>query len=147
MKKISRKVVLILLTSFLGMCATAVYADRILYTYDPSGNRTQAHKEITLRGQGDSDDSDLELRRESLSLHRITIYPNPTQGRFSVEITGDGYLEGASITIYGMRGNVVYSNAEPEVENNIDLSECSNGVYLLIIKVDGEVSTWKIIKN
>ena len=72
MKKISRKVVLILFTSFLGMCATAVYADRIQYSYDASGNRTSMQV-ISLRGTESSSDSINNSRRHNLTDHIITM--------------------------------------------------------------------------
>ena len=147
MKRTKRLSWPIIFSLLICLCFQVVYARRVLYSYDSSGNRTQAHKEITLRGEGDVDNTDSEPRNEILSLHRITIYPNPTKGQLSVEITGEGSLEGASITIYSMNGSVVYSNNEPEGENNINLSESPNGIYLLIIRVDGETSSWKIIKD
>lgn len=129
------------------LCAffNSVYADRILYTYDSSGNRTRARKEIVLRGEG-SQEEDSQPRRESLSLRRVTIYPNPTQGEFRVEITGGESFDGASITIYGASGNVIYYDGEIEMTNDINLTPCSRGIYLMIIRIDGETSSWKIIK-
>jgi len=130
---------------FLSIVSLTAHADRITYTYDASGNRTYSQKEIIIRGSH-SNDGDRDPRRQDLSLHRITIYPNPTEGRFSVEITGDGTLEGASITIYGATGSIVYYDDEVDAENDIDITPCTNGIYLLIIRVDGETSSWKIIK-
>lgn len=146
MKRTKRLSWPIIFSLLICLCFQMVYARRVLYYYDSAGNRTQAYKDIIFRSEGEVDDADREPRRENLSLHRITIYPNPTEGQLSVEITGEGSLEGASITIYGMRGNTVYSNTEPEAENAIDLSNSPNGVYMLIIRVDGKTSSWKIVK-
>jgi hypothetical protein len=128
----------------LGMAEA--HADRIQYSYDESGNRISI-REIGMRNKGDSTPADTLSRNHRMSAHRITIHPNPTDGRLKVEITGEGSLEGASISIFGLHGDVVYSDNEPDVENNIDISECPNGIYILIIRVDGEFSTWKLIKN
>lgn len=147
MKRTKRLSWPVIFSLLICLCFQVVYARRVLYSYDSSGNRTQAYKDIIFRSEGEVDDVDSEPRREDLSLHRITIYPNPTKGQLSVEITGEGSLEGASISIYSMNGSVVYSNSEPEGENNINLSESPNGIYLLIIRVDGETSSWKIIKD
>lgn len=129
----------------LCFCATYVYADRIVYTYDASGNRTSS-REIVFRGQG-SEDNDSTPRRDNLSLRHITIYPNPTDGELKVEITGGESFEGSSITIYGASGTVVYYNDEIGTLNNIDLTQYPKGIYLMIIRIDGETSSWKIIKT
>lgn len=122
-----------------------VLADRYVFSYDASGNRVSTVKEILIRGE-ESQDSDKKPRRQDLSLRHITIYPNPTQGQLSIEITGAESFEGASITIYGAGGSIVYYDSDIEAVNEINLAPCSNGIYLLIIRIDGETSSWKIIK-
>ena len=146
MKRTNRFLYPVIVTLFLCLCAAYAHADRILYTYDASGNRTYSNKEILLRGDGLDQDNDRRPRHQDLSMHRVTIHPNPTEGRFSVEITGDGALEGASITIYGATGSIVYYDDDVDAVNDIDITPCTNGIYLLIIRVDGETSSWKIIK-
>lgn len=130
---------------FLLICTMSARADRYVFSYDASGNRVYSQKEILIRGD-ESQENDSNPRQESLSLHRITIYPNPTEGQLCVEITGEGSLEGASITIYGISGSIIYYNCELQNSNEIDLTPCQNGMYLLVIRIDGDTSTWKIIK-
>lgn len=129
------------------LCAfvNTINADRIVYNYDASGNRTSS-REIIFRG-GNSQDNDSVPRRHDLSLCRITIYPNPTEGQLRVEITGSVSFDGASITIYNASGSVIYNDSELDTVNDIDLTLCPNGIYLLIIRIDGETSSWKIIKT
>lgn len=129
------------------LCAfvNSVYADRVVYTYDSSGNRTRARKEIVLRSEGSQEEDSLP-QRQNLSLRHVTIYPNPTKGRLRVEITGGGSFEGASLTVYSISGSIVCNLSELDAVNDIDLSQCPNGMYMLVIRVDGESSSWKIIK-
>lgn len=126
------------------LCISNAFADRIVYTYDASGNRTSS-REIVFRGQG-SEDNDSEPRRDNLSLRRVTIYPNPTEGELRVEITGDDTFEGSSITIYGASGSIVYYDNEIGSINDIDLTQYPRGIYMMIIRIDGDTSSWKIIK-
>ena len=129
------------------LCAfvNSVYADRVVYTYDSSGNRTRARKEIVLRSEGSQEEDSLP-QRQNLSLRHVTIYPNPTKGRLRVEITGGGSFEGASLTVYSISGSIVCNLSELDAVNDTDLSQCPNGMYMLVIRVDGESSSWKIIK-
>lgn len=123
-----------------------IHADRYVFTYDASGNRVYCEKEILIRSD-ESQDSDKRPHRQDLSLCNITIYPNPTQGQLRVEITGTDFFEGASITIYGASGSVVYYNNTLDAVNDIDLTPCPDGIYLMIIRMSGETSSWKIIKT
>ena len=146
MNRASKRTRLIVISFFLFLSTVSIHADRILYTYDASGNRTYSQKEVLFRGDGQIQEQDTMPRRHDLGLRRITIYPNPTEGRLRVEITGDGELDGASIAIYGATGSIVYYDNEVEAVNNIDITPCTNGIYLLIIRVDGETSSWKLVK-
>lgn len=130
------------------LCITAlsVCAERIKFTYDSSGNRILRQKEIIIRQTANDSERKNNPMLDDLVNHRITIYPNPTQGDFSVEISGAQSLDGASITIYNASGSIIYYNDHIDDVNSIDLTPCTNGIYLLVIRVEGESSSWKVIK-
>ena len=138
---------LFVISLFISVFSVNAYADRVVYSYDASGNRIQSQKQIRLRDAENGSDQDTIPLRESLSSHRITIYPNPTKGQFSVEITGSAIPDNSSISIYSLQGSVIYQDDEPDILNEIDLSSHPNGIYMLRITIDSETSTWKIIKN
>lgn len=147
MKRMNRLLQPIVISLLLCLCAGMAYADRIQYTYDASGNRIYSSRANRNRTDSLAQDSDRLPRHHELSLHKITIYPNPTYGKLGVEITGTESLTGASITIYSPSGSIVYQDNELDVVNEIDLTQCPNGVYILIIRMaNGEASNWKIIK-
>ena len=145
MKQMNRIIRSIIFSLLLLMTGTIAQADSISYSYDANGNR------VTLLNNGmnrsnPTDETERKPSSESLGQHRITIYPNPTDGRISVEITGTGSLEESAITVYGIMGNMVYNDSEIDVENEIDLTTCPDGMYILIIKIGSDIGIWKIIK-
>ena len=145
MKQANRFFLPIIFSLLFLMIGTTSHADRIRYTYDASGNRDTLSV-ITMNRGNLPDESKRKPDSENLGQHRITIYPNPTDGRISVEITGSGSLEESAITVYGIMGNMVYNDSEIDVENEIDLTTCPDGMYILVIKIGSDIGIWKIIK-
>lgn len=149
MKRNLYSVFIPLLSIFLvSLLAESVHADgTINYTYDGSGNRISAERIINLRQAETDSTGKVKPMLHELTSHRITIYPNPTDGNFNIEIGTPETIEQASITIYSMSGTIIYRDDEPDAVNEIDITSSPDGMYLLIIRIDGENSTWKIIKN
>lgn len=145
MKRTNQPKRLIFLSLFICICTLAVYADRVRYSYDAAGNRTESHL-VPVRGNGKGQANDTLPRHDKLAHYSITIYPNPTDGKFSVEITGTETLENGSITLFNMQGGIVYSNTDPDATNDIDLTQSPDGIYLLVIRLDDETSIWKVMK-
>ena len=78
----------------------------------------------------------------------ISIRPNPTDGKFSINLDTKTSGEGL-ITISNMSGNEVYRKTTKTTGNNIaeniDLSNLNEGVYLLRIELNNKSFTDKII--
>ena len=75
----------------------------------------------------------------------VSLYPNPNNGIFYVDIKG---MENANMTIINSLGSVVYSENNMTMNNSmkrIDLSNKAEGVYMLIIENDVERIIEKII--
>ena len=145
MKQANRFFLPIIFSLLFLMIGTTAHADSISYSYDANGNRISLLNNGMNRGNP-TDETERKPGSESLGQHRITIYPNPTDGRISVEITGSGSLEESAITVYGIMGNMVYNDSEIDVENEIDLTTCPDGMYILVIKIGSDIGIWKIIK-
>lgn len=143
-----KKGYILLLWICLLFVTISTHADGIInYSYDASGNRVHAEHVINLRQAETDSTGKVKPMFHDLTSHRITVYPNPTDGNFSVEIGTPETIEQASITIYSMTGTIIYHDDEPAAVNEIDITSSPDGMYMLIIRVDGESSTWKIIKN
>lgn len=76
-----------------------------------------------------------ELLREN----NIMIYPNPTRNIVNLE-----YKKDARIDLYGPLGELIISGDNIK---QIDLSEYSNGIYVLYMTYNNKTITHKIIKQ
>ncbi|MDY8136831.1 VPS10 domain-containing protein [Aquimarina sp. 2201CG5-10] len=75
----------------------------------------------------------------------LTISPNPTRGKFSIQLED---IEGESeITVYNIIGGVVKYFKTKELRSDIDISRFSAGIYLVNLKNGGKQTTKKLILN
>ena len=72
----------------------------------------------------------------------LNIYPNPTKGKFLIQLSSSLTT---SITITNPAGVKVKAMLVQGESNEIDLSDCVNGVYVLTIKNDLDAVNKKII--
>jgi YD repeat-containing protein len=125
------------------------------YYYDDSGNRTS--RTIVL-GPLLRDAGAEEVEEEAPDVSEavgpdgfeaaVRIYPNPTEGRFTVEIGAiPDELQG-EISLYDTQGKLLQKKTFLK-ENRIDfdLSRNSAGMYVLHTRLGEKTSTWKIIKK
>lgn len=137
-----RKVISLLL--FMAL-ATLLSAQTISFAYDNAGNRIK--REIVLSRSKISPKATAVCYNEMLSEKDIHIYPNPTKGLLKLEIRGFEDTDHCSINIFGMSGQQIMSLSVTSSVTEIDLSSRQNGVYVLLLTINGNDSTWKIIKN
>ena len=76
----------------------------------------------------------------------ITVSPNPTTDRFTVEFNG---VKADKVVIYNLVGKVVSETIvnEDSASQEIDLSDLPASVYLIQIHTDGEIILKRVIKN
>jgi len=127
-----------------------VHADRIVYTYDASGNRTLREKEIFYRTRsvvdGESDEPD-EYSDTLSAYNKVTVYPNPTEGLLRIDITGMERVGRSSLSAYSQSGQLLMGVSPLSDSNEIDLTGYPSAVYYFVIAIDDKTSTWKIIKK
>jgi hypothetical protein len=80
-------------------------------------------------------------KMESMNL---LIYPNPTNGIIQIrnELSSD-----ANLIITDITGKLIIKSQLSKLNNQIDLSNIVNGLYLLIIQTENQTYTTKIIKE
>lgn len=77
------------------------------------------------------------------SSFKISIYPNPNNGKFVLE--ANGINTKYDITITDILGKLVYSQQNQNPKSEIDLSVKTNGTYFIQIKTENEVFNQKVI--
>lgn len=121
---------------------------KIVFTYDAAGNRKT--REIVL-GKSSAAISDstsiIEPVSELMDEMKITIYPNPTQGKLSVEITNMPQDAAGEITIHDIEGKLMQKMKDLKTLSKLDLSTYPTGMFILSIRIGQKVSEWKIIKE
>ena len=76
----------------------------------------------------------------------VSLYPNPTNDKFFVEIKSDT-SEKAEATLTHISGAVLEKRILVNSLESFDLSGHAVGVYLLRIEVGNETHIWKVIKK
>lgn len=75
----------------------------------------------------------------------ISIYPNPSNGRFHFIIDGSQFAENCNVEIYNMQGKKIYQSAITNLKSDIDLSNQANGFYFVKIYNGQTTCTKKMI--
>ena len=77
-------------------------------------------------------------------LTNFSIYPNPTQNVFTIQSAKQADL----ISVYNVLGDLVTRINQPLTDRVIvDLSGHNDGVYLVSVQTEGEISTRRVIKQ
>jgi YD repeat-containing protein len=144
MKTINFFAILILM-----LCASISIAQTtVRFSYDGAGNRIK--REIVLVKSNETNKDSTSVTKpftENLGELKITIYPNPTKGQLSVEITNLSLNEEGNITIHNLEGKQMQQLKSLETLNQLDLYSYPMGMYILRISVGQKTSEWKIIKE
>lgn len=116
---------------------------------DEDGLRVISRAKVFIRSARDTDKEKVGAdEMEDLKINDISFYPNPSDGRFTVDIkTGNENL--VQIKIIGPDGAVVYEKSDQqssgEYSFKVDLSQKRKGIYLLQVIQNNSSLTKRII--
>lgn len=80
----------------------------------------------------------------------IRVFPNPSSGSFNIFVNTNE-TGSINITINSISGQVVFQTTQPNqnklAQIPVELIECSNGMYFLIVQIGDAIMTEKIVLN
>jgi hypothetical protein len=77
----------------------------------------------------------------------ISVFPNPFESSFNVEIDGIAYEQNAKLMLYSMNGSQIKQLENLQQTSTINASSLTSGTYFLTIYIKDEKATWKLIKR
>ncbi len=130
----------------LMFAAIGLNADNALtYSYDAAGNRVLREIRIETPRQGQQRSRGGERLDDRVAGINISFSPNPTKGMLHVEIqAGSPSVE--SVSLFSMSGTLLQT-AKGETSMDFDLSDTPSGIYLLVVQINGERTSYKVIKE
>lgn len=82
---------------------------------------------------------------ENQSHTNLSIYPNPSDGKFELLIDGSLFAGDCNLEIYNVLGDKIYHSVISSSKSDIDLKHPKNGIYFLKIYDGQTVRTKKIV--
>ncbi len=76
------------------------------------------------------------------NINKVSIYPNPAKDLINIK-----NVENSEINIYSVAGKKVYSAVSLQNLKSVDVSGLKAGVYIVSVKSDSNIQTYKFIKQ
>ena len=148
MKLSVKKIGKLLLVCFMVFPVSSIVTGQaITYAYDNNGNRIDRNIVTLKSGHVSPADTTKEFQEEILGEMSLKIYPNPTQGEVTIDVTGiqnDAILE---YRLFNPSGVLLEHKKEVSGYFSIDLLNYPSGIYILRLLIADKKSEWKIIKQ
>lgn len=131
-----------------GFCSPVAPESRMI---NEEGVKIQEEQGVVVAEQIDVPLPREEIKEETDLLDvKHTIFPNPTNGRVTIQLSGKDYNLTNSINIYSVNGSLVkrININNPTNQMDLDISNMPSGTYLIHMHfTNGTVKTEQIIKN
>ncbi len=131
---------------FLLLLSCCIASAQVVFGYDAAGNRISRTITLTRSALVTKTDS-VKPATEMLGDIQVKIYPNPTQGRLSVQVMGLPEGVTGTLGIFTLQGQLLLRGEASSSPTELDISGQPVGTYILKIDAGGKSTTWKIIKQ
>ncbi len=126
------------------------------FKYDDAGNRILRHaiyippipKNINRKNDSIKNITKAILA-DSIVINNVSvsIYPNPTLGKFKVKIDNVNDEDEIQYSIFSLTGQSIDKGRVINNITEVDLQNYDNGPYLFRLVINGESKSWRIIKR
>ena len=82
---------------------------------------------------------------ENQSQTNISVYPNPSNGKFQFSIDNSKITKNSKIEIYNVRGERIYQSSIPNTLSDVDISDQSSGIYFINVYDGQTIRAKKIV--
>jgi hypothetical protein len=115
------------------------------YTFKNAGNNTIKMKGRTNFGCENVVEKTVQINATGLSSLSneigLEVYPNPSNGKITLEYSGVGV---AQVSLFTIQGKLVYQSMHKS-SDEIDLQVIKTGVYLLQVELQDKIAMQKIV--
>lgn len=159
MKTHLTKVLLTLFTIFAIVPCLAQQRSTLSFTYDADGNRitrsigmkridnnTKPNADIWEQNGKEKDTDLLSSAVDSFDAMEVSLYPNPTQAIVNLTINNNESSAILRAMLTTSSGAILYNKKIEGLNERIDLTQYSPGIYYLRLTANEESHTWKIVK-
>ncbi|GHV39313.1 hypothetical protein FACS1894179_04040 [Bacteroidia bacterium] len=120
--------------------------NKISYAYDASGNRTERILVVATKSLLAGEEPE-NIITEEIAKREVKIYSS-IQGQITVEISTLEGMKTGTMTIYAFpNGNTVLTRKVKYTREDLDISNQRAGIYILLVDIDGEKTSYKLMKN
>ena len=139
---------IILLTFIMLVTLTTKAQQQLSYAYDAAGNRTSRTIVLGTRSADvTANKTDSVFFEEMLAEKQIKIYPNPVEFELTISIDGYESAMRGEYSLFNITGAMLLRNRISGTTTHVDMSRYSKGTYILNIQLNGQPTSWKIIKQ
>jgi hypothetical protein len=121
------------------------HAQEIVYEYDAAGNRIARH--LMFYGSQAPPLGNLENLPQETIGQTVSIGPNPTTGQLTVSLSRFGKEDVCNLLLVNAAGQTLIKQSMTTTQTTLDLTQYTNGYYLLKVDLNENVTTYKIIKK
>lgn len=135
-----------LLFLFFILITTCSYGQLYMYTYDAAGNRTV--RRYSINGMSLLNDDESEEKKElskMLQDHQVNI--STSEEEINVKVSNVDNDTQGNVTVYATDGTQVAKKYIREENTSIDMSSQATGVYITQVTVNGNSTSWKVVKK
>ena len=119
---------------FIGSITSGQYCNPTKHSEGPDSQ----NGELLAIGTGD-------INRSAVS---FTIFPNPTNGKFSCEIHSESAVPDITLRVYGLLGNLVMKEEMVHTRKmEVNLEDKPAGLYVITARIGDQIGSARIIKQ